>query len=106
MSTPPLLRKAVRTLNDMLKLDSDAIEKLCGVRIVANKSACTYYPTHAATRNDGCAIRMLGVVEIVNAICATDTCYVVALKDRSGVICGFAISAPESKAKYVPAYDM
>ena len=87
-----LLHKAVAVMNTLLEKDADAISKLCALHVAANREACICRPTHAGRNEEFPVIRLLGTLEIVNAICATDTMYVVPIMDAAGIIVGFEIA--------------
>ena len=87
-----LLYKAVAVMNMLLDKDADAISKLCALHVAANREVCLCRPTHTARHDEFPVIRLLGTLEVVNAICATDTLYVVPIINAVGVISGFEIA--------------
>lgn len=90
MSTPALHR-ALRAIRTMHARDADAMEKLMSLHVVSNSAVCTCLPTHAKPREDYPAIKLMGTLEVVNAICATPDRYIAAVYDASGTVIDFRI---------------
>lgn len=75
------IQAAVDTLNGMLRTDYDSLSKLATVHVVGNADVCSKYPTYATSRDDYPAIKLIGLLEVVNAIFATPLCHVATASD-------------------------
>ena len=91
MSKTSLLREAVDSLNAMLRKDDDAINRLFALRVVASNALCMCRPTHAKYCEDYPTVKLIGVVEMLNAICATDTMYIAPVMGDGDTILSFQI---------------
>lgn len=86
MSKTALLREAVDSLNAMLRKDDDAVNRLFALRVVASNALCMCRPTHAKYCEDYPTVKLIGVVEMLNAICATDTMYIAPVKNGDTIL--------------------
>lgn len=91
MSKTALLRKAVDSLNAMLRKDDDAVNRLFALRVAASNALCMCRPTHAKYCEDYPTVKLIGVVEMINAICATDTMYIAPVMGEGDAILEFQI---------------
>jgi hypothetical protein len=76
MSKTTLLREAVTALNAMMQKDDDAMNRLFALRVVASNALCLCRPTHAKYHEEYPTVKLIGAVEMLNAVCATDTAYI------------------------------
>lgn len=91
MKTQARLQAAAYALNAMLEKDSDAINKLFALKVVASNALCLCMPTHAQYCEDYPTVKLIGAMEMINALCATDTMYIVPVKNTEGEIIMFSV---------------
>lgn len=91
------LHKIVDIMNEMLKADYDAISHLVDLHVPANKLICTKYHTHAGNSEDYAAIRLIGVIEVINALIGTKNTYIKIVLDRGKRITGFEVVTQKIK---------
>jgi hypothetical protein len=86
-----LLRHAVDVLNELRRMDPESVSRLFALKVVGSRALCAARPTHAKRDENYPTVHVVGALEMVNAVCASENMYIDAVVSESGELQEFIL---------------